>query len=322
MDMTFLRLHFKKAALCAASLAVFATSFSSHAIETEQNQQPQRFIIQYKDKFGFKRMQSHNAQLSHMAGAEIKFKRAMALENFYVFELKNNASKIALSHIMSSLANHPDILSVEEDVMMQHMASPNDPRYTDQWHYYEAIGDINAEQVWNTHTGAGTVVAVIDTGYVYHSDLDANIIPGYDFISDVSVANDGDGRDADASDPGDWTGFFECGASFGRNSSWHGTHVAGTVAAQSNNNSGVAGVAYNAKVMPVRVLGKCGGLLSDITDAIVWASGGSVPGVPNTTTPADVINMSLGGSGACDATYQAAIDTAVANGQYCGCSRR
>jgi serine protease len=94
------------------------------------------------------------------------------------------------------------------------------------------------------------------------------------------------------------------------NSSWHGTHVAGTVAAVTNNGTGVAGVAFNAKVQPARVLGKCGGYTSDIADAIIWTSGGSVSGVPANATPSRVLNLSLGGSGSCDTTTQNAINNA------------
>jgi serine protease len=158
------------------------------------------------------------------------------------------------------------------------------------------------------------VVAVIDTGITSHADLSANIVAGYDFISDATAARDGNGRDNDPQDQGDWFAAGECGQPSARNSSWHGSHVAGTVAAVTNNSSGVAGVAFGAKVQPVRVLGKCGGSLSDIADAIVWASGGTVAGIPANPTPAKVINMSLGGSGACDATYQNAINSAVGRG--------
>ncbi|MFH2077561.1 MAG: S8 family serine peptidase, partial [Pseudomonadota bacterium] len=149
---------------------------------------------------------------------------------------------------------------------------------------------------------------VLDTGYVAHSDLAANIVAGYDFISNTTTAGDGNGRDSDASDPGDYYG--------GDPSSWHGTHVAGTVAAVTNNAKGVAGTAWGAKVMPVRVLGRGGGSTSDIADAIIWASGGTVSGVPtlSAANAADVINMSLGGSGSCDTTTQNAINSAVGRG--------
>jgi subtilisin family serine protease len=155
------------------------------------------------------------------------------------------------------------------------------------------------------------VVGVIDTGYRPHKDLVGNILPGYDMISDTGVSQDGDGRDSDASDPGDWAPAGVCYSSHpGSNSSWHGTHVAGTIAAVTNNGIGVTGVAYKAKVVPIRVLGRCGGYTSDIADAIIWGAGGSVSGVPDNENPAKVLNLSLGGSGRCGYTQQNAIDTA------------
>jgi serine protease len=159
------------------------------------------------------------------------------------------------------------------------------------------------------------VVAVIDTGYRPHADLAANIVGGYDFISTAAVGNDGNGRDSDALDPGDATIAGECAAGEpAYSSSWHGTHVAGTIAALTNNGAGVAGVAYGAKVLPVRVLGKCGGYTSDIADGVVWAAGGAVSGVPANAHPARVLNLSLGGGGSCGTTMQNAINTARSRG--------
>jgi serine protease len=156
---------------------------------------------------------------------------------------------------------------------------------------------------------------VIDTGIRPHADLVGQYVGGYDFISDATIGNDGNGRDADPTDPGDWTAANECGAGYpASNSSWHGTHVSGTIAAATNNGLGVAGVAYGAKVVPVRVLGKCGGYTSDIADAIIWASGGTVTGVPANANVAKVINMSLGGGGACGTTTQNAINSARSRG--------
>ncbi len=205
----------------------------------------------------------------------------------------------------------------EPDRILQAQFTPNDTQYGQQWGYFEATAGINLPAAWDKSTGTGVVVAVIDTGYRPHADLAANILPGYDFIVDTAVSNDGNGRDSDASDPGDWIAAGECGAgspSQDQSSSWHGTHVAGTIAAVTNNGNGVAGVAYNAKVVPVRVLGKCGGYTSDIADGIVWASGGTVSGIPANANPARVINMSLGGSGACDSTSQNAINSARSRG--------
>ncbi|RPE80978.1 S8 family peptidase [Vulcaniibacterium tengchongense] len=211
--------------------------------------------------------------------------------------------------LLAQLRADPSVEYAQPDYIKQPLDfAPNDPLYGAQWHYRDSATGIRAPAAWDVATGEGVVVAVLDTGYLDHADLDANVVPGYDFIADAAVANDGDGRDADAHDPGDWRGSSP--------SSFHGTHVAGTVAAVTDNALGVAGVAFNAKVQPVRVLGTGGGYTSDIADAIVWASGGSVDGVPDNATPAEVINMSLGGYGPCssDAVTQNAIDSAVGRG--------
>jgi serine protease len=214
-------------------------------------------------------------------------------------------------------ASDPNVEYAEPDRIMRRTFTPNDTRYNEQWHYFEATGGINAPAAWDKSTGTGVVVAVLDTGVRPHADLAANLLPGYDFISDAFVGNDGNARDSDASDPGDWINPGECGpgdpAVF-ESSSWHGTHVSGTIAAVTNNSNGVAGVAFNARVVPVRVLGKCGGYTSDIADAIVWASGGSVSGVPANANPARVINLSLGGGGSCGSTTQNAVNSARSRG--------
>ena len=216
--------------------------------------------------------------------------------------------------LMRTLAADPDVEYVELDQRMYPVATPNDTRYNDQWHYFDATASIKANEAWDSSTGSGIVVAVIDTGITPHSDLNGNIVAGYDFVSDSTAARDGNGRDSNPNDEGDWYSAGECGRQQAGNSSWHGTHVAGTVAAVTNNSKGVAGVAYGAKVSPVRVLAKCGGTTSDIADAIVWASGGSVSGVPANANPAEIINLSLGGSGSCSSTSQAAIYGAVQRG--------
>ena len=133
------------------------------------------------------------------------------------------------------------------------------------------------------------------------------------------IANDGDLADGNPADPGDWVttsetalGYFAgCGAS---NSSWHGTHVSGTIAAKSDNGIGIAGIASGVKILPVRVLGKCGGFESDVTDGIRWAAGLAVAGAPTNPNPAAIISLSLGGAGACPSAYQTAITDAIAVG--------
>ena len=168
---------------------------------------------------------------------------------------------------MQSMASSSEIEYIEIDQMLQPFATPSDPRYSDQWHYFEQTAGINLPSAWDSATGAGVTVAVLDTGYRPHADLAANLLAGYDMISDTFVANDGGGRDNDARDPGDAITANECGYTHGaQGSSWHDTCL-GTVAAVANNGEGVTGVAYDANIVPVRVLGKCGGLTSDIADA-------------------------------------------------------
>ena len=244
-----------------------------------------------------------------------QYVRAMALSNHHVMRANKKLTADEAQQYMQEVIASGNVEYIEIDQMLKPFATPNDPRYDDQWHYYEQAGGLNLPTAWDTATGSGVTVAVLDTGYRPHIDLNANILPGYDMISDTFVANDGGARDSDARDPGDAITANECGYTHGaQSSSWHGTHVAGTVAAVTNNGEGVAGVAYDAKVVPVRVLGKCGGLTSDIADGIIWASGGSVSGVPANANPADVINMSLGGSGSCSSTTQNAINQARNNG--------
>lgn len=189
--------------------------------------------------------------------------------------------------------------------------TPNDTQYNQQWHYFERNAGMDAPYAWEYTIGSGIRVAVVDSGYRPHPDLTPNILGGYDFISDPFIANDGNGRDSSALDPGDFVAAGTCSAGDpGTNSNWHGTHIAGTIAAVTGNNSGVAGMAYGAKVVPVRVLGRCGALLSDVAEGIIWAAGGSVAGVPANPYPAKVITLALGVQAPCDATSQSVIDIA------------
>ena len=172
-----------------------------------------------------------------------------------------------------------------------------------------------------TTGSAAVVVAVVDTGYRPHADLAGRILPGYDFVSDPKIANDGNGRDADATDPGDWVDAndlsdpeFSDDDCVVEESSWHGTSVTGLVAANSNNGQWVAGIDWAAKILPVRVLGKCGGHDSDIIDGIAWAAGLAVPGAPANPHPAQVINLSLGGTNPCNPAYHSVFGSAFSHG--------
>jgi len=249
------------------------------------------------------------------AGVQMRHLRTTAL-GAHVMKL-DRLLTVAEVHALAQAAAQADadVEYAEPDHRMHALFTPNDTSYNLQWHYYESTGGLNAPSAWDKSTGTGIVAAVVDTGYRPHADLGANILQGYDFIGDTFVANDGNGRDSSALDPGDWVTANQCGGTHpAQNSSWHGTHVAGTIAALTHNASGVAGVAFGAKVVPARVLGKCGGYTSDIADAITWSSGGSVSGVPANANPARVINMSLGGSGACGSTTQSAINGARTRG--------
>ncbi|MGA9524307.1 MAG: S8 family peptidase [Myxococcaceae bacterium] len=182
-------------------------------------------------------------------------------------------------------------------------AVPNDPLFLRQWHY----ATMNLPSAWDIgRESPGVVVAVVDTGIAPHPDLVAQILPGVDVVSDPRVAMDGDGRDMDPNDPG--------GDLAEGRSSWHGSHVAGTVGATSNNTLGVAGVSLNARILPVRALGRNGGATADVLAGIVWAIGEEVPGLQPNVTPAQVINLSLGTVGNPDPAYQEVINRAVGRG--------
>ncbi|MEU3448460.1 S8 family serine peptidase [Streptomyces thermolilacinus] len=260
---------------------------------------------------------SDTAEKAAKTGEKLSFERRLAGGPALV-DLGTATSKQDIAAVMDAFRADPAVASVEADIRAYPMAvTPNDTEYAKQWDLFEPTGGMNVPGAWDKTTGSGVTVAVIDTGYAAHSDLAANTIPGYDFISSSADARDGNGRDSDAKDEGDWNATDgECGTgSRASNSSWHGTHVAGTIGAVTNNAKGIAGIAYGAKVQHVRVLGKCGGSSSDIADAITWASGGTVPGVPANPTPAKVINMSLGGaSSTCPSVYQNAINGAVSRG--------
>ncbi|HTS21823.1 MAG TPA: S8 family peptidase [Casimicrobiaceae bacterium] len=193
---------------------------------------------------------------------------------------------------------------------------PNDPLYSQQWALSDPVGGLNAPAAWDLQTGSsGVTVAVIDTGITAHPDLVGRILPGYDFITDAGMANDGNGRDPDPSDPGDGTRDNQCGDGIpGEPSFFHGTFVSGLIAADTNNGVGIAGLDWNAKILPVRVLGVCGGTFDDILDGLMWAVGQPVAGVPPNPNPARVINLSLGGVGPCPQSFQDAINIALAQG--------
>lgn len=283
-------------------------------------------IVRFKDGSTAKRSdvaaRTRALELTHAAGISVESMREMSLSS-HVITFTKPLPLARVDALAKDIAQSPDVLYAEADAPMYAHVTPNDPRYTSQWHLADPFGGINAPMAWDFTTGSnGTVIAVLDTGATPHPDLQARYLPGYDFISDPLRANDGDGRDADPTDAGDWINAADVTTGGGfpttcriRSSSWHGTMVAGAIGAIAQNNDSVVGLDWAARILPVRVLGKCGGATSDIADAMLWAAGFSVPGVPDNPNPAKVINMSLGGGGACGATYQAAVDRIVAAGK-------
>lgn len=240
--------------------------------------------------------------------------------------------------LMQRLKARPDVDWVEVNTRERRLQStPDDPHFTSgsQWWLGPVAGTngnvladrkrgvAGLQSAWLQPGGQGSsavVVAVLDTGITNHPDLTGRVLTGYDFVSDIKFANDGDGRDADPSDPGDFVSsadlsdnhYAGCGL---ENSSWHGTVIAGMLAADTNNGAGVAALAWNGRVLPVRVAGKCGADVADIVDGMRWAAGLPVAGgVPTNPNPARIINISFGGSNACGSAYQTAINDLKAVG--------
>ncbi len=239
------------------------------------------------------------AGLSRAAGMRAAFVRPFGTAGtaaVYRFEEPLGANANAT---LARLNASPGVVLAEADPIATIDAVPNDTYASQLWGQLGAADGspygVNSVGAWATATGAGTVVAVLDTGIRTHTDLAGQTVAGYDFIADAWSGNDGDGRDADPSDPGDFVSADQvAGHCSERHSSWHGTHVSGIVAAIANNAIGVFGTAPGTKVQPLRVLGRCGGSYTDIADAVTWASGGAVLGIPANATPADVVNLSLG----------------------------
>jgi serine protease len=302
--------------------------FHAAAQAVQPIMQTDRLIVKYKDATPAGKgvakvpaMAQARKALVDRAGQQFGLSMKMlhtSATGAHIVQLSKKMSADEVAALAAELvARDPSVEYAEPDLIMQKMFTPTDPRYNEQWHYFETNGGLRLPAAWDKATGTGVKVAVIDTGYRPHADLSGQFLPGYDFISSATIANDGNGRDSDASDTGDAIVAGECGTgqpAQDQSSSWHGTHVAGTIAARTSNGLGVAGVAFNARIVPVRVLGKCGGYTSDIADAIIWSSGGAVSGVPANANPAKVINMSLGGGGACGATTQNAINSARSRG--------
>jgi serine protease len=310
-----------------------------------------RVIVKFRAGAATLRAHALSATSSAEAAARASAERATSLGNRHGLLLHAGAAvgervqvvRADAAHGLSAqalaarLAADPEVEYAEPDRRVRRVAVPNDPFFTavaggqgpaaGQWYLRAPAGDvqsaINAVTAWDLHTGnPSVVVAVLDTGVrLNHPDLAGKLVGGHDFVNDSRISNDGNGRDADPSDPGDFltqaeinadTNFWDgCEAS---GSSWHGTQVSGIVAAATGNGVGMAGSGRHVRVLPVRVLGKCFGYTSDIAAAIRWAAGEAVPGVPANASPAKVINLSLGSAGACSQAEADAVAAANARG--------
>lgn len=305
-----------------------------------------RVIVKFKADSPLLRRQALSATAASDRAASLSQRVGMALSAGAAVSDRMQvvtASGIGSAELAQRLGAQSDVEYAVPDQRRRRFAPPNDPRYSTvsignggpvvgQWYLRAPTSTVRAaidvEPAWDITTGStSVVVAVLDTGIRYdHPDLTANLLPGYDMVSTDDpgffTANDGDGRDADASDPGDWisdadlsSGNFppaQCGPA--STSSWHGTQTAGLIGALTDNAVGMASVGRTVRVLPVRVLGKCGGYDSDIIAGMRWAAGLSVPNVPANPNPAKVINMSLGGDGACSTAYTSEIPAITAAG--------
>lgn len=253
-------------------------------------------------------------------GLPLSVKRPLS-SNSTLVSIKGVAPETA-PQIAAALARDPRIAAAEPDRWLLPSRLPNDPEFSSQLSHQPpvgaTIGGANLATAWDRSTGTSSVViAILDTGVLPHPDLQGRLLPGYDFITESARANDGDGRDGDATDAGDGATATECGTGSpgvgASGNSWHGTRVASVAGAATNNGSGIAGVDWAARILPVRVSGKCGARLSDVLDAMRWSAGLAVSNVPANPTPARVLNISLGG-GDCSTFEQQAIDDVAAVG--------
>lgn len=305
--------------LCAISILVVGPSVAMAA-------PVQQLMVKLRDPATARSAMLNRAVLrglSDKAGLALAHSRRMS-GGLQVLRLPRAVSVAEANAVAKQLRGDPTVELVELDRWVEPLVVPNDARYWQQWHFHDMSNEIaaaNLPDAWDMTLGTtDLVIAVVDTGFVSHADMDGlnRVLPGYDFVSDSFVANDGDGRDADASDPGNWVvasdiGVLDLCTQTG-SSSWHGTHVAGTIGAASDNGIGVAGVNWVSKLLPVRVLGKCGGHLSDVLDGARWAAGISIPGAPANSHPARVINMSLGSDTGCSVFVQSMVNDILATG--------
>lgn len=248
---------------------------------------PGEVIVKFRSGVKLQSLQGLSVQVAKQS-VQLERVRSLGLERTDLFKTSLNAS--ATLELIAQLSKRGDVEYAEPNYISRAFKTSSDPAYALQWHY-AAMNLPNAWDITDGTTGSAVTVAVVDSGSIAHPDLAGMFVTGYDFISDLTDAGDGDGRDANPQDEGG-------------NSGYHGAHVAGTVAARNNGVGGV-GVSWGAKVVPVRVLGvENSGSNSDILDGVRWAAGQSVDSVPVNANPAKVVNVSIGSKRPCSQTEQ------------------
>ncbi len=310
------------AGVSGASNATAGSAASSGVIlepETSNRSDVERLVIRRHPGRSSKDARAFVAE-SFSLGVE---DRRLLGDGFETITLADPITADEADRLTAELVTRGLVASADVDAIRVSSTVPNDPRFAEQWYLQTpttSTQGIDLPNAWNVTRGSSNVVvAVIDTGRLDHPELTGRLADGYDFVSRTRDSKDGDGWDADESDTGDWSEAndpnYTCtaGQAF-QSSTWHGTHVSGIIGANADNATGIAGIAPNARIQHIRVLGTCGGRTSDEAAAIRWAAGLPVPGVPLNPTPAKVINLSLGSATACQTIEQEAIDDAVATG--------
>ena len=300
---------------------------SNHTL-WDYSREIKRFIVKFNDLTG-QSEETNSSLLNEIAGTygSSASKVREGQDGTWIVELEPAIPADDVLPFRADLESKAQINWADPDYYMVPFWRPNDPLYQYQWQFANGgynrnpEKSINAEAAWELgYRGEGVKIAIVDSGITNHPDLNDKVLDGFDMVNDDYVARDGERsiygqRDDNPADTGDYSGYGYCAPGAPEQlSSWHGTHVAGLAAASTDNGIGVAGAAPDANIVPVRVLGACGGYESDIADGMVWAAGGSVPNTPTNLNPARVINLSLGGPGKCSRYYQSSVDKARREG--------
>ena len=290
----------------------------------------------------------HVALVAAEMGIPMVHQRSMAFD-WEVVSLFRSLPVEEAEATAAMVSRHPDVDLAEPDYLRHYGEShttvppaapgegvsqklmPSDPLLQYQTYLDDSPGGIDAFAAWDITTGSTSiVVADVDGGITHHVDLAGRTVPGYCFVSNPLIANNSDCPGPDFYDPGDWVtaadlvnpAFTALIAQYNLTclvgpSYWHGTAVAGVIAATGNNGVFLAGLNWRTRFLPVRAWGKCDdGFDSDFLNGLAWAAGLSVPGVPDNANPAQVINFSAGAdlTTACNPLWQDAVNQIFAHG--------